>query len=153
MEMNESRVYRQTISTTTLTRTTQQSPSLEKVRLNGNGEQITLSLPITVTPTPTPACLLPLFLLPTSLSRRFALCHQSVDDFQRCQLARNFVVANGLRLGRGVVPVQRQLCRLSVIKIYAWTAAWLLPYAINCHSGLIIYVWQRSQINARLIFL
>lgn len=44
--MNEARVYRQTTSTTTLTMTTQ-SPSLEKVRLNGNGEQITLSPPST----------------------------------------------------------------------------------------------------------
>lgn len=33
----------------------------------------------------------------TSLGSRFALCHQSVDDFQRCQLAHNFVVANGQR--------------------------------------------------------
>lgn len=90
------------------------------------------------------------------LGSRFALCHQSVDDFQRCQLAHNFVVANGLRNvsgGGGGGGNEQQLCRLGVIKIYAWTAAWLLPYAINCQSGLIIYVWQRSQINARLIFL
>lgn len=63
----------------------------------------------------------------TSLGSRFALCHQSVDDFQRCQLAHNFVVANGQRDvcgGReGEGGNEQQLCRLGVIKIYAWTAA------------------------------
>lgn len=60
------------------------------------------------------------------LGSRFALCHQSVDDFQRCRLAHNFVVANGQRNvsgGGGGGGNEQQLCRLGVIKIYAWTAA------------------------------
>lgn len=139
--MNEARVYRQTTSTSTTTLTvTTQLPSLEKVRLNGNGEQITLSPyrspPSTQKspPTSTPASGSTPFISFTShscLGSRFALCHQSVDDFQRCQLAHNFVVANGQRdvcmLGRGGGGEkggnEQQLCRLGVIKIYAWTAA------------------------------
>lgn len=137
--MNEARVYRQTTSTSTTTLTmTAQLPSLEKVRLNGNGEQITLFpylLPVSSfypksPPTPPhrhpvqhPSPSLP----HTSLGSRFALCHQSVDDFQRCQLAHNFVVANGQRdvcgEREGEGGNEQQLCRLGVIKIYAWTAA------------------------------
>lgn len=110
MEINESRVYRQTMSTTTLTRTTQQSPSLEKVCLNGNGEQITLSHTHTH-----PARSLPLPRRRGGVALPVVINQLMISNV--AVLARNFVVANGLRLP------EQQLRRLGVIKIYAWTAA------------------------------